>query len=243
METISLSIIIPAYNEEKRIGVTLRKIKAYIDRHPRTVEVIVVINNTTDNTKTVAEEMRRDMHYLRYIDLGMINSKSGSKGYAIAEGIKDAKGEHVLYMDADSATEISELDRFWHYFTEGYEVVFGSRYIKGAEIKRAWFRNIMGRLSNFVVQLLLHPGIYDTQCGFKAFTTKAAKSIFQKVTLKGWGFDLEVLEIAKKQGFRIKEVPVCWQEVGASSVKAKAFASSFEDLLHVRKKSKKGEYH
>src|SRR5262245_35516860 len=113
MENPTLSIIIPAYDEEKRIGSTLESVQAYIEQKQINVEIIVVINNTTDNTKDVVERYRSDMPYIKVIDLGIVPSKSGTKGYAIHKGMLEAKGAYVLFMDADNATDVREVEKMW----------------------------------------------------------------------------------------------------------------------------------
>lgn len=231
-----LSIVIPAYNEAKRIGATLDSIAAFAEHAGHAIEVIVVVNNTTDDTMAVVEGYQKDMPYLRAIDCGTHVSASMTKGLAVKAGMLLAEGEYILYMDADSATNISQIEIFWKHFAKGYDVVFGSRYIKGAHTHRVWYRDVMGKASNLLVQALLLPGIKDTQCGFKCFTQASAKDIFKDVQTIGWGFDMEVLAIARKRGYKLREVPVAWHEVGHSSVKAGAFITSLKELLEIRKR-------
>jgi dolichyl-phosphate beta-glucosyltransferase len=236
MQEPYLSIIIPAYNEMHRIGKTLESIRAYLQSVSYAAEVLVVINNTTDDTQHVVKSFETSMPYMRILNTGMMDSDSGTKGAAVRKGMLEAKGAYVLFMDADNATELKEIENFWPHFDAGYDIVFGSRYIKGAHTHRIWYRNIMGRVSNFLVQAVLLPGIKDTQCGFKCFTSKAAKDIFSRSVIQGWGFDLEVLALARKLGYSMKEAPIVWHEIGHSAVKAGAFFSTLRELVVIRKR-------
>lgn len=233
-----LSIVIPAYNEAKRIGATLDSIRQFAQQAGYAIEVIVAVNNTSDNTNEVVDGYKAAMPYLQRIDCGMHHSSSGTKGLAVKAGVLMAQGEYVLYMDADSATKISEIEKFWPWLEKGNEIAFGSRYIRGAHTHRVWYRDIMGKASNLLVQALLLPGIKDTQCGFKCLTNKAAKDIFSEMETVGWGFDMEVLALGRKKGYRMKEVPVVWQEIGESSVKSGAFLAALRELLILRKRLK-----
>jgi dolichyl-phosphate beta-glucosyltransferase len=237
-----LSIIIPAYNEAKRIGVTLDSIADYAAACGYEIEVIVAVNNATDNTMELLAEYKAKMPYLVAMDLGMKHSLSGTKGWAVKQAVLASKGEYILYMDADNAVRISEIEKFWPFFgvkdsekNAHADVVFGSRYTKGAHINRSWYRNILGRGSNLLVQAVLLPGIQDTQCGFKCFTRTAAQDVFSALYTWGWGFDMEVLALARKHGYSLKEVPVRWEEIGNSAVKGSAFITSLEELFKIRR--------
>lgn len=230
-----LSVVIPAYNESKRIGQTLDSIMQFARQCGYPIEVIVAINNTTDDTEQVVARYSVTMPYLRTINCGMHPSESHTKGLAVKAGVLEARGQYVLYMDADDAVELTQIETFWQYFAQGSDVVFGSRYIKGAHIHRAWYRNIMGRLSNLLVQAVLLPGIKDTQCGFKCFTDTVAHDVFADMQTIGWGFDMEFLARARKKGYKLKEAPVTWHEIGHSSVKGGAFLTALEDLFTIRR--------
>jgi dolichyl-phosphate beta-glucosyltransferase len=231
-----LSIIIPAYNEMHRIGKTLESIRTYLETAPYTAEVLVVINNTSDDTESVVKGYEASMPYIRIYNIGMQENDSGMKGAAVRAGMREAKGAYILFMDADNATELSEIEKFWLHFESGYDIVFGSRYIKGAHTHRVWYRNIMGRLSNLLVQAVLLPGIKDTQCGFKCFIAKAGKDIFSRSIINGWGFDLEVFALARKLGYSMKEAPIIWHEIGHSTLKTGAFISTLRELVVIRKR-------
>ena len=167
-----------------------------------------------------------------------------NKGNAVKKGILAAQGEFVVFMDADNATPVSEIERFWKYLEEGYEVVIGSRYIDPSlvKIRQPWYRILLSRMSNLLIQIVLIPHIKDTQAGFKAFKREAAQEIFKNLTIFGWSFDMELLAIALKLSYRIKEVPVSWEEHGGGHVPFSAFIQSFFDLFRIKWNSLRGRY-
>lgn len=203
-----LSIIIPAYNEEKRLPDTLKSIAEYLKTIDKEIEVIVVDDGSSDNTTQVAEEMKSAIKNLKVINY----IENRGKGYAVKTGMLAAKGDYTLFMDADNATPIEEVEKLWP-FASGFDVVIGSRHLKTSNvvIKQPWYRILISRLGNFVIQALLLKGVKDTQCGFKLFNKKAAKEIYSRQKIDRWGFDMEILAIAQKTlGYKIKEVPVSW---------------------------------
>ncbi len=179
---IKLSVVIPAYNEAKRIKATLDSIVSFAGKSSYKIEVIVVINNTTDHTKEVVEQFHSHLP-IKILDASLSNAHAGTKGRAVKKGVLAAEGEYILYMDADNAVDLSQVETFWPYFAEGNDVVFGSRYVHGAETHRVWYRDLLGRAANVLVQAVLLPGIQDTQCGFKCFTATAGKELFAELQL------------------------------------------------------------
>ncbi len=242
MSNIHLSVIIPAYNEAKRIRPTLLSCLAYLATQSYAHEIIVVLNNCTDNTKEILEELRSAHPSIQILDLGMIYSSSNTKGYAVREGMLKATGDYRFYLDADNAAPLSEIEILWPYIKEGIDVVFGSRYLKGSHLHVSWYRRILSRGANLLIQVLLLPGVRDTQCAFKLFTQEAAVKIFTEVRTISWGFDMEVLFLARYFRFKSREVPIDWDEVGGSSVKAKAFFTSLGELMAIRQRAWKGIY-
>jgi dolichyl-phosphate beta-glucosyltransferase len=238
---MKLSVVIPAYNEEKRITATLEDASAYLSRQDYEYEIIVVVNGSHDRTYEIVRELEnQNLHHATAINL-----TRGGKGYAVTRGILDkADGDIIVFMDADNATPISEIEKFLPYFKEGYSVVIGSRYVNPNTVKvsQPFYRIVLSRMSNILIQALAVPGIKDTQLGFKAFTKECAKDIFRFVTISRWGFDMEVLTIAEKRGYKIKEVAVSWTEHGGGHVPLMAYVESFEDLLKIKTKSIKGDY-
>ena len=238
---MKLSVIIPAYNEEKRIAETLREVDSYLNKQSYDSEIVVVVNGSHDRTYDIVKEIAAS-------DIKKIipvNLTAGGKGNAVKRGILDqATGDVVMFMDADNATPISEISKFLPNIEQGFDVVIGSRYLDPTTVKvhQPLYRVILSRLSNFLIQMLAVPGIKDTQLGFKAFSGKCAKDIFRFVTVNRWGFDMEVLTIAEKRGYKIKEVAVSWTEHGGGHVPLKAYVESLIDLLRIKYKSIKGDY-
>ena len=238
---MKLSVVIPAYNEEKRISATLYDINSYLEKQDYDYEIIVVVNGSTDHTYDVVKKLEaKEIHKATAMNL-----KKGGKGNAVTRGILDAAtGDYILFMDADNATPISEVRKFFKYFEQGYDVCIGSRYLdpETVKVRQPLYRVILSRASNLVIQLLAVPGIKDTQLGFKAFSNKAAKDIFRFVTISRWGFDFEVLTIALQRGYKIKEVALSWTEHGGGHVPLKAYIESLIDLFKIKLKSLKGDY-
>ncbi len=238
-----LSVVIPAYNEEGRIRETLEETDAYLKRQVYAYEIIVVDNGSNDKTCDVVRKYQEGG--MRHIVRLCLSKSIGAKGSAVRLGIEDyAQGKYIMFMDADNATPVSEIAKFWPYLESGYEVVIGSRYREDSDVtrKQPLYRVILGRLSNLLIQLLVAPGIKDTQLGFKAFSHRAAKDIFSLVTVPGWGFDMEVLTIARLHDYRIKEVGVSWHERGGSHVPLRAYLQSLSDLLKIKIKAVLGQY-
>lgn len=212
-----LSIVIPAYNEERRLPRTLAQVFDYIERQPYAVEVIVVDDGSEDDTVRVVEEWMASHPSLR-----LIRNDHRGKAYTVRTGVLNARGEYVLFCDADMATPIREWDKLLPYLREGYDIAIGSREGAGAvRYDEPWYRHVMGRVFNLIVRLVAVGGFQDTQCGFKAFRYDVAQDIFRRVHLYGedappvrgaavTGFDVELLFIALKRGYTVKEVPVEW---------------------------------
>ena len=228
-----LSVIIPAYNEEKRIKATLLDIDKYLKKQTYSYEIIVVSDGSTDNTVSLVKGLKPQVLNLRIID----NKKNHGKGYVVRQGMLEAGGDYRLFMDADNSTTIHHLDKFWPYIKQSYDIVIGSIEIKGAEIKEeaAWYRRILGKYSKYIIRFLAGLWeIHDTQRGFKLFTAQAAESIFSRQTIMAWGFDIEILVLAKKMGFKIKEVPIKWNNPSGSKVTLKSYIKTLKDLLQIK---------
>jgi dolichyl-phosphate beta-glucosyltransferase len=239
--SIKLSIIIPAYNEAEHIQATLREVDKYLRQQSYTSEIIVVVNGSHDNTYELAKQSAATL----VTKIVVFNLAASGKGQAVRYGILNgAAGEFMMFMDADNATPISEIAKFWPYLEAGYEVVIGSRYISPKLVQhyQPWHRIILSRLSNTLIQLLLMPGIMDTQLGFKAFSRPAAEEIFSQVTVARWGFDMEVLTIAAARQYQIKELGVTWTEHGHSHLPLRAYAQSLSDLWKIKVNSLSGKY-
>ena len=212
----ALSVIIPAYNEEERLPPTLERLVSYLERRGGEFEIVVVDDGSTDRTAEVALSFSRSapVRVLR-------NEGNRGKGYSVRRGMLAAKGELRLFSDADLSTPIEELPKLEEAIAEGFDVAIASRGLPQSRllVRQPFWREMLGRTFNLYVQLLLLPGIWDTQCGFKLFTARAAEEVFRRATLDGFGFDFEALYIARKLGFRIKEVPVTWLHSPKTKVK------------------------
>ena len=237
-----LSVVIPAYNEQNRLNSSLDKIYNYFSSDlllqnsglsgskmgPPDIrirfnnklvdyEVIVVNDASMDKTEEIAlTNILNKKGRLKLIN----NPKNMGKGYSVKKGIFVSQGEYILFSDADLSTPIEEVEKLFSFVNEGYDIVIGSRSIKGAQIKvrQPFYREYMGKIFNFFVQAFVFKGIIDTQCGFKLFKAAAAKNIAKKSKIDGFSFDVEMLYLAHKQGYKIKEVPVAWINSPASKV-------------------------
>jgi len=203
-----LSIVIPAYNEEKRLGISLQKMHAYFNHKDYNYEIIVVDDGSTDKTKEVAlNSAFNQTGKLRFLQ----NKTNQGKGFSVKKGILASRGEHILLSDADLSTPIEEIEKFTHFLETGFDIVIGSRG-KGADIRvrQPFYREYMGRFFNLLIQIFVMKGIFDTQCGFKLFQADPAKKIASLLKINGFSFDVEILYLARRKNYKIKEVPVTW---------------------------------
>jgi dolichyl-phosphate beta-glucosyltransferase len=234
-----LSIVIPAYNEEARLPETLRLISDFLERQDYTAEVLVVENGSTDRTADIVREFSVGHPQFRLISI-----RERGKGIAVKTGMLAAKGEFRFICDADLSMPIDEVSKFLPPSLDGYDVAIASREVPGARrFGEPAYRHLMGRVFNFIVRVLAVPGFADTQCGFKCFTASAAEQVFPKQTMSGWGFDVEVLFIALRQGLRVVEVPVNWYYKENSRINpVRDTFSMFWEVLKVRMNAVKGMY-
>ncbi len=233
-----LSVIIPAYNEEKRIAGTIREIAEYLENNKYAYEIIIVDDGSIDRTASIAG--RLNMPNVRLIK----HRWNKGKGAAVRTGMLAAKGDYILFTDADHSTPIDELEKFMQQI-KGFDIVIGSRSIKGSRVeeKQPLYRMLLGKIFNKIVRIITVRGIVDTQCGFKLFTRKAARDIFQRQLLDRWSFDVELLYIGRKHGYLISETPVRWSNRKESRVDA--FKESFRmlrDLFVIRWNDFRGRY-
>lgn len=239
-QTIDVSIVIPAYKEEKRIRKVLKAAKEYEKSHDLVIEVIVVVDGSPDSTAEEAKKFQSEIEGLKIID----RKENKGKGYTVKEGVLAAKGKVILFTDADNSTPLHQLDKLLP-FAEDYEVVIGSRYCSDGKLARPQplTRIIGGRVLNAIIQLLAVRGIRDTQCGFKLFQKDAAKEIFKRQTFDRFSFDIEVLAIARKLGYKTREVGITWFDDPHSTVNPiKDGIRMVEDAWTVRKNITKGKY-
>lgn len=234
-----LSIIIPAYNEEKRLPETLKKVREYLNNQKYEWEVIVVNDGSTDSTPRVASGLIKDWAGFRLIN----NKNNQGKGAVVRQGMLEAKGDWRLFMDADNSTDISEVEKLLP-FKDEFEVIIGSRYLNknSIKIKQPFMRRIVSRLGNLLVRLLLGIRSADTQCGFKLFSATAAEEIFPLQQIERWGFDMEILAITIKKGYKIKEIPVDWYDAEGSQVKKSAATKTLKELMIIKRNLMRGKY-
>lgn len=212
-----LSIIIPAFDEAKRLEPFLRRIMAYGARSPHTTEVVVVDDGSRDGTAEVAASCAGGPVPLAVIRL----ARNRGKGYALKQGVLQARGEVCVFLDADGSVEPTEIDANLHYVREGgYQAFVGSRVLRDARqvLVTRWYRRLIGSVFNALVHTLLFRDIQDTQCGFKMFHREVARTLFARCVVPGYGFDVEMLYRARQLGYRIKEGPVSWRHVPGSKV-------------------------
>lgn len=201
-----LSIIIPAHNEERRLPAAFEKINRFLVKQKYSYEVIVVENGSHDKTSEVTKDFSRRYKYIKLLEV-----KTRGKGLAVKQGMLAASGEFRFICDADLSMPIEEIEKFLPPKTEGYDVIIGTREGEGAKrIGEPWKRHMMGRIFNLIIKLTAVRNIEDTQCGFKMFTSEAAQKLFSIQKLNGIGFDVELIFLAKKFGYKIREVPITW---------------------------------
>ena len=224
-----LSVVVPSYNEEQRLPRTLDQIERYLDRRGDSYELILVDDGSTDGTRRVMDAAAGRQPAVRIVAL----PRNRGKGRALAEGVAVARGDEVLVTDADLSTPIEELDKLEAALAAGAGVAIGSRAIRGSRVELAqpMYRVLMGKVFNLIVQVVLLPGIWDTQCGFKLFRADVAHRVFAGLTTDGFGYDPEVLYRAKRSGVRITEVPVVWRN--SAETKVMAIRSSLDMFKHV----------
>ena len=240
MADVKLSVIIPVYNEETRLPRTLKAVDEYLRRQSYEYEILVVNAGSTDRTREMVQGAMLTVRNLNIMDV-----KNRGKGYAVKQGMLHAKGEYRVFMDADNATSLDHVEKMWPEFANGYDVVIGSRDVKGAVIAvpQVWWRRRLGDIFNLIVQLCSGLwGIWDTQCGFKGFTRKAAEEIFARCTINRWAFDVEVLVLAKKMGYKIKEIPVRWVNDPYSRVTFSGMVKMLVEVLEITMNNVQGKY-
>lgn len=235
-----LSVIIPTYKEEKRVSKTILAIDKYLSKQKYQYEIVTVDDGSTDNTVEIVKKFQKMVKNLRVLE----NKENHGKGFVVKRGMLEAQGDYRLFMDADNSTTVDQVENFLPWFQEGYDIVIGSRAIKGAKIDvhQPFYKELLGKMGNKVIQIVAVPGIKDTQAGFKCFSAKAAEDIFSKVTIERWGFDIEVLALAKKLSYKIKEVPIEWINDAQSHVKMSSYIEVLMETFKIRWNLMTGKY-
>lgn len=212
-----ISIIIPAYNEATRISSTIKEVWGYANRKFEYFEIIVVNDGSTDDTDEIVSSLAESMAHVKLFK----QSVNTGKGASIKKGVLSTSTDFVLTCDADLSTPIEELETLFLWMSKGFDIVIGSRGMPESEIiqRQPWYREKMGKIFNMLVRFFVLKGIKDTQCGFKLFKGEVARHLFRKSKINRFSFDVEILYLAKKIGFRFKETPVRWADSPNSKVK------------------------
>lgn len=241
---VFLSVVIPAYNEAPRITKTLDAIFSYLDRQAFISEVIVVSDGSKDHTADIVRERMRQHPNLAVID----RAQNRGKGYTVREGMLRATGKIRLFMDADNSTDLSHFDLMRPLFDEGYDIVICSREEKDVKetrqvVSQKTYKRLLGDIGNLFIQLVVLHGIRDTQCGFKAFRNHTIERIFLQTRITRFGFDVEILALARFLGYRIGMIPVCWINDPHSTVTLKSYLEVFWEVVKIRYYLFQGYYH
>jgi len=231
-----LSIVVPCYNEEQRLPRTIEQVERYLDDKNLDYELILVDDGSTDGTRLIMDAAAERNQFVRLEAL----PQNRGKGRALAEGVASARGSEILVTDADLSTPIEELEKLQAQLDQGAGVAIASRALRASrvEVSQPVYRVLMGKVFNLLVQAVLLPGIWDTQCGFKLFRADVAHDAFGRLTTDGFGYDPEVLYRAKQLGVKIAEVPVVWRNSAPTKVSPiKSSIDMFKHVVRVRFRS------
>jgi len=224
-----LSLIIPAYNEAKRIAASVSTVREFLDTLGRPYEIIAVDDGSTDATAAVLADMR-DVRTISY-------QPNRGKGCAVRQGVLASRGEYVAFSDADLSAPIDELGKLFAAIESGADVAIGSRALRGSQllVHQPRYRELGGKALNLVIRLLAVRGIMDTQCGFKLFVGDVARRLFARCIIDGWAFDVEALYLARRMGCRVAEVPVRWSHSADSRIRPfRAGLQVLRDTVRIR---------
>jgi len=226
---MKLSLIIPAYNEEKNLEVTCHKLRAYLETKPFSFEIIVVEDGSNDATREILKRLENGLIKAIYF------KDNQGKGAAVKAGMARASGDLALFMDADNSTDLREIDHFLELIDSGYDLVIGSRALKDSiiTIRQPLWKEILGKLGNRIIKLMTGLKFKDTQCGFKIFN-RQAKTLFDDLKNTSWAFDVELLLKAQKRGLRVKEQPIIWQNDPDSKFSLKCYLKFLWELVKIK---------
>ena len=227
-----LSIVIPAWNEEKRLPPSLEKIYKFLQSKNFDSEIIIINDGSRDKTDEVVREFTKKHNSSKVKIVGLGYKPNRGKGYATKVGMLAAKGDYMYLCDSDLSTPIEELDNFLKY-KEEYDIVIGSRALAQSNVKTSLLRKFLGRFGNFLINAILIKDLKDTQAGFKLFNRKC-KILFEKQRIERWGFDFEILYLAERLKFRVKELPVEWEHKEDSRVKPLDYFKTLSELIKIR---------
>ncbi len=237
----TFSIIIPAYNEGRRLRASLENLLLYVSAQRWQAEVLVVNDGSTDDTAALAQEFARGNSVVRLIE----NPGNRGKGFSVRHGMLQANGEVLLFSDADFSSPLEEAPRLFQAIQDGADVAIGSRWLRSETqtLRQPLFRQLSGRIFNLLLRVILGLNYKDTQCGFKAFSRRAARLIFPLQRIERWGFDPEILFLARRLGLKVEEVPVRWAHDHGSRLRVlRDGLRMFLELLSIRWASMRGKY-
>lgn len=237
----TFSIVIPAYNESARLPATLTKVLAYVHAQGWNAEVIVVDDGSRDNTADIVREFAAKDSALRLVE----NPGNRGKGYSVRNGMLSARGRVVLFSDADLSSPIEEAPKLFQALEQGADIAIGSRWLRAETQtqRQPLYRQIFGRVFNLLLRLTLGLNYKDTQCGFKAFKQRAAQTVFPLQRIDRWGFDPEILFLARKFGFKVQEVSVAWGHSGGTRINPLSDGTRmFLEMLRIRWYALTGKY-
>jgi glycosyltransferase involved in cell wall biosynthesis len=235
------SIVIPAYNESARLGATLESVLAYVHQQGWDAEVIVVNDGSRDNTAEIVRSFAQKDPALRLVE----NPGNRGKGYSVRNGMLNARGRVVLFSDADLSSPIEEAPKLFKALEDGADIAIGSRWLRAETQtqRQPLHRQLFGRIFNLLMRIILGLKFKDTQCGFKAFKQRAAQTIFPLQKIERWGFDPEILFLARKFGLKVEEIPVAWGHSGDTRINPLVDgARMFQEMLRVRWYDLAGKY-
>ena len=238
---IKLSVIVPCYNEEKRFRDGFNHYYSYLTEQNYPWELILVNDGSKDKTLSLMQSKSKTDPRIKIVSY----RKNLGKGYAIVQGVMEARGQYILFTDIDHSVAIETIKSFYKYFEQGYQVVVGSRRVKGARIliHQHPLREFLGRGFTFLVRLFIDLKVRDATCGFKAFENEIAKKLFPKITIYDWAFDAEILFLCKKFNIKIAQAKVSWSDVRGTKVSLKKdILRSLGGLLKIRMNDLQGKY-
>ncbi len=238
-----LSVVVPAYNEEKVLFNNIKKFNNYLSQCSYDYEIIIVNDGSCDRTEKIANQLVSEIKNLRFIN----NKKNRGKGAAVRQGLLAAKGKYRLFIDADNATSLNHVEKAWPFLEEGYGIVIGSRNPKDAPgaqqvLSQPAWKRLLGNCGNLIIQLVAVRGIWDTQCGFKIFSQEAVKNIIPKTKVNRWAIDVEILVLAQALSYKVAKIPILWMNSPDSRVGMKGYFLTLKEVLKIKWNLLKGIY-
>jgi len=234
-----LSVVVPVKDEEPAIYKSLKEIFEFFTREKISFEIIAINDGSTDNTPREMERAVKEIPEIRYLQ----NKVNRGKGFSLRRMVLESRGQWILLTDADLSTPLEEYHKFKRYM-DTHDIVIASRAIKGAKVMvhQAWYKELLGKIGNKIIRIILGLPFHDTQCGFKLYRQKLVRPLFEKLLLERWGFDFELLFLASKKKLRMIELPVRWLDDGRSNVEKFAYFTTLRDVFKVRLNYHLGKY-